>query len=726
MLVLTVSSTVYPTPVRASPGVITFRLLAVERFFDHTRMREGEDLILELLKYDNWDNSTAKYVSHIHLLSAIINPDDLDDSVEPFYQGNSTKANLQFEIENFLSQAGEEEIVILYYVGHSGNCYFALDASVSEAEIDTWMSSINSDAYVNVILDTCRSGCWIDDGAGPNRFDHADNVLVACHHDQSAWCWGCYTAFTDEGLLPGFGDVSVDTNTDGWASLSEIFTFARPRTIAYASAKGKTQQPESWYGACSGNIPIVQQDSTANYPDSMAPSTTPSIGLPWYSFSGDLYVSPSTTISLIVIEQGCPTSGVEFTKYKIDGGFWTTYTDPFTLLGYSDGSHTIEYYSQDNNGNEEVPGLLPLILDGTPPTTTISIGTPKHEDGGDTYVTSTTQFTLSAVDAVSGVKITEYRIDGGGWNTYSAPFTLPGPDGTYTIEYRSTDNVENVETSSSVTVILDDTPPDVDVIAPADESYVYGTITVEIQATDSGSGVDYVEYSLDGGSTWNPTVYNSITSNYEATWDTSMSSEGPYTIDARAYDNLGNMGVDEEPPIVTVVHLELSTSFSDSDFNPIEGFDVVFSAQKPPMYKVSTNPGTFYEIIEITNIGSTVTLPDLVLDVSIPEEADFLGLGDPAFELQGAKPVKIYLNGNDVTPKGKWMPDLSNLMVEQDLAPGDTITLTIHYEYAFKGEKYDASDIGGWTGETYAFETIISSAIGPSWIETLEATAVMN
>ena len=191
-------------PVQAT-GVIRFRLLAVERYFDHTRMFEAVDLITELLNYPNWDNSTSDYESYIHLLSAVVDPTTLPASLQPFYRGNSTKANLQSEIINFLGQAGEEEIVILYYCGHSSATHLQLDSSVSETELNSWLSSGGlPDAYVNLILDTCSSGYWINDGIGPSRLGDI-NVLTACEHDQSAYCWGCHTAFTDHGLIPGFG-----------------------------------------------------------------------------------------------------------------------------------------------------------------------------------------------------------------------------------------------------------------------------------------------------------------------------------------------------------------------------------------------------------------------------------------------------------------------------------------------------------------------------------------
>jgi len=465
------------------------------------------------------------------------------------------------------------------------------------------------------------------------------------------------------------------------------------------------------------DFPIKSQ---VEYLDNTPPTTTLSIGTPQYSVDPDIYVTSATTFNLIATDDG---SGVAHTYYRISAGPWSEGT-LFTVTGL-DGTYDYHWYSIDNLGNTETINSGNVILDNTPPETTLTIGSPRYTNGGNTYVTTSTPFTLTASDGTgSGVLYTEYRINPGSWTSYIGAFTLSGPDGTYVVDYRSTDNLGNVEPTSSETVILDNTPPEVEVVAPPD-GYVYGQITFTISASDYGSCVNYVEYSLDE-STWVLTTLNLTTGYYEADWDTSSISDGDYTVYSRAFDNLGNEGRDPYPPEVTVVHLELSTRFTDSKFNPIEQFDAIFSPQKPPMYKLSTNPGTFYEIIEITNTGSTVTLPRLVLNVSIPTETYFLGPGNPAFKLLGAKPVHIYLNGVDVTPVGRWLPDLDCLSVEQALSPGDTIKITIHYEYAFKGNLYSHAQIEGWTGEDYDFETTITDAFGPSWAGTLRANKVMH
>ncbi|MFB3888734.1 MAG: OmpL47-type beta-barrel domain-containing protein [Candidatus Bathyarchaeia archaeon] len=73
-------------------------------------------------------------------------------------------------------------------------------------------------------------------------------------------------------------------------------------------------------------------------------------------------VAPVTTIShsagssTIALSATDSVSGIKTTYYRIDSGPWWTYTGPFNLAGL--GTHTIDYYSQDNAGNNEAAKQL--------------------------------------------------------------------------------------------------------------------------------------------------------------------------------------------------------------------------------------------------------------------------------------------------------------------------------------------------------------------------------
>ncbi len=457
--------------------------------------------------------------------------------------------------------------------------------------------------------------------------------------------------------------------------------------------------------------------------DNTPPVTTFTIGDPKFIFSGNIYVTSDTDLTLSAADTG---SGVDSVEYRINGGTWTTYGAAFHLSD-SDGAYLVEFHAVDNVENTETTQSETLILDDSPPVTTLTIGDPTFTNtDGDIYVTSHTDLTLTAIDSGSGVDFTKYRINEGGWNTYTTAFHLSGLDGTYQLDFYSVDNLGNVETTHSQLFILDDTPPEVDIELPEDGDYVYGIIPIVIAATDEGSGVNHVDYSLDDGSTWLPATYDTITDRWIGLWDTTTFPEGEQSIQARAEDNVENVGYDETLPTVTIIYLEYQVEFSDSNWNLIEEFNVVFNEQKSGEYKVSTNPGTIYEIITITNTGTFVTLPEVILDVIIPQETDFLGPGQEAFKFLGAKSVHVYLNGIDVTPAGKWLPSLHNVDVKQALSPGDTIEVYLHYEYAFKGKKYTNPDVSSWPGEEYCFETDLISAYGPSWMDSLSALPILE
>jgi len=476
-----------------------------------------------------------------------------------------------------------------------------------------------------------------------------------------------------------------------------------------------------------GNVETTQEQDVIL--DNTAPEITLTIGSPQYGTT-PLWVTSGTPFTISLTDSG---SGVDYSQYSLDGDPNITYAIPFTIPGdENDNARNVDIGIQafDMLGNMNSDSKS-VILDNKPPASMLSIGEPNYYDYETVYITSATELSFDPMDWEDygggvGVDFTTYRIDGGTWEDYTIPFVITGSDGIHTLEYYSVDYLGNTEVTEPYEFFIDNTPPEVNVEQPLDGDYVYGSITIEISATDEGSGVNNVEYSLDDGATWLPAVYDSVTGRWLGTWDTTIFSEGSHTILARAGDNVENVGYDETPPTVNIIYLDYETSFSDSNWNAIEDFNVNFNEQKPGIYKISTNPGTMYEIITITNTGTLVTLPEVILDVMVPIEADFLGSGEEAFEFQGAKSVHVYLNEEDVTPLGKWLPDLSYVDVMQALAPGDTIEIYLHYEYSFKGEKYTDPDVSSWLGEDYTFETDILSAFGPTWSDYLSAIPVIN
>jgi hypothetical protein len=267
-ILLILYATIDMAPVSASSNtrVRHFRLLAIEIEYDSCRMKSAQFLIEELLYYQNWNNSTDDYVSHIHLLS-MYDDWEVDDEIKPLLRGLPTEANVKHEVLNFLGKAAPGEIVIFYYCGHGLRAnLLLLDGRADMTELNDWLSSGGlAQAFVTVILDTCYSGSWIADGEG-SVFGYGRAVLTACRSGQSSWGWCEYWSwFTYVGVIEGFR-YAEDSNGDGWISAAEDFTYAKPHTESYASQVGLTQNPTSYFGVVDGDIPLVQRDTTKPFP----------------------------------------------------------------------------------------------------------------------------------------------------------------------------------------------------------------------------------------------------------------------------------------------------------------------------------------------------------------------------------------------------------------------------------------------------------------------------
>lgn len=91
----------------------------------------------------------------------------------------------------------------------------------------------------------------------------------------------------------------------------------------------------------------------------------------------------------------------------------------------------------------------------------------------------------------------------------------------------------------------DNIKPQVFITEPANDSTVSGIVMIKAKATDNVS-IAKVEFYID-----NVKVGEDATSPYEYEWDTNNLQYGStHTIQAKAYDNTGNIG---ESPIVTVI-----------------------------------------------------------------------------------------------------------------------------------------------------------------------------
>ena len=201
------------------------------------------------------------------------------------------------------------------------------------------------------------------------------------------------------------------------------------------------------------------------------------------------------------------------------------------------GSHKIKAYLADALGNHAFTAPITVtVKDGTP-TTTIAC------DGGacpTNYVKGPVSVSLSATDGGAGIGATRYTLDGSDPTSssaaYSAPFTLTG---TATVKFRSWDLAGNAEPVRTQALKIDAVAPAAQIASPADGASVLAgnSLTVTVNATDSGSGVTDVELFVDG----NYVDYSRFKSSpYGITLAAGSLSLGSHKIKAYVEDALGN------------------------------------------------------------------------------------------------------------------------------------------------------------------------------------------
>ena len=226
--------------------------------------------------------------------------------------------------------------------------------------------------------------------------------------------------------------------------------------------------------------------------------------------------------------------------------------------------------SKPVDGGEELllvsgaEGFDVVLPDETPPVSEIHIYGPQYVDAvtAHTYVSSRTTFTITAVDLevdafASGVADIYYRINvstltPSEWKVYTSSFSISGEDGDYVIEYYSVDNMDSKEEIKSLTVTLDNTPPETVLISPSSDSEgvckIFSGIFPVIGTAD-GELFDGYELAFATG-TVVPLNFltikestNSVTESELGLWDTAELEQGDYTLRLSAWDKVENLGM---------------------------------------------------------------------------------------------------------------------------------------------------------------------------------------
>jgi photosystem II stability/assembly factor-like uncharacterized protein len=281
-------------------------------------------------------------------------------------------------------------------------------------------------------------------------------------------------------------------------------------------------------------------------PDTIAPKTTIS-GIFGTIGSNGWFTSP-VTVTLTGLDDPFGT-GLAFFEYSVNGGTFQRYSGSAAVS--AQGVVSVAARATDWSGNvENPPAVTTLMIDSVPPSASVAKSGTLGLSG---WYTSPVTVSISATDATSGVALVEYRVNGGAFQRYTAPFSL-ATQGANTVVTRTTDQAGNVALSAPFSVPIDTSAPTTTVTLSGTAGlagWYRSAVTVSLSAVDAGSGVDAggFSYRLNGG------AFQPYTAPFM------VATDGATRIDARAVDRAGNVAttlssasfmIDSTAPAVTV------------------------------------------------------------------------------------------------------------------------------------------------------------------------------
>ncbi len=209
-----------------------------------------------------------------------------------------------------------------------------------------------------------------------------------------------------------------------------------------------------------------------------------------------------TTSAKVTVSASDTHSGVQRIEYRIDGGDIVQVTASQTSIDFGVGEHALSHRAVDNAGN--VSGWTNRAVTVSPPAPPVmtELGSSSHAQG-----TWTSSLNVSAAWSASGTGITGY-----GYVLDTSPGTAPGVQnttgttlstsvagsGTYYLHVAAKDAYDQWSVPWHRQLLVDVTAP-----AAADDVFADGYVIsahVTLTATDAHSGVQRIEYRIDGGS----------------------------------------------------------------------------------------------------------------------------------------------------------------------------------------------------------------------------------
>ena len=242
-----------------------------------------------------------------------------------------------------------------------------------------------------------------------------------------------------------------------------------------------------------------------------------------------------------------------------------------TTTSHPDGNYTIKVYASDIQNNNATKNTT-IYIDNTPPT--VKINNPQENkyysnnmtlnvtindtSGNDDSTTYRFEMYNSTPSLVLSDSFTISENDNFLYNITSTAY----PDGTYNITIFANDTLNNQNSTETISFRIDNTPPEVNITNPKNNSPIFGYFVFNITIEDTLNNGNYSDYNyylknitiIESGY-----LENTSLTEWYIYVNTSKYIEGNYTFGINAIDTLGNLNnteinivIDNNPSNITI------------------------------------------------------------------------------------------------------------------------------------------------------------------------------
>ncbi|RQY72597.1 beta strand repeat-containing protein [Burkholderia stagnalis] len=469
--------------------------------------------------------------------------------------------------------------------GHTWNTRFGATEGLNDVQVrQTDIAGNTSDpTSFSFTLDTSAAapGVALTTDSGSNASDHVTNAGT----------------LNLSGVETG---ATVEYSTDGGHSWSTSFSATEGLNdvqVRQTDIAGNTSDPTSF---------SFTLDTSAAAPGVALTTDSGS--------SASDHVTNVGTLNLSGVETGATV------EYSIDGGHtWNT------NFNATEGVNDVQVRQTDIAGNTSVPTSFGFTLDTSAAAPGVALATDSGSSTSD-HVTNAGTLNLTGVETGATV---EYSIDGGHtWNT-----SFSAVEGLNDVQVRQTDVAGNTSAATSFSFTLDTSAAAPGVALTTDSGssasdHVTNAGTLNLTGVETGATV---EYSTDGGHTWNTSFSaveglndvqvrqtdiagnTSVPTSFGFTLDTSAAAPGvALTTDSgsSASDHVTNVGTLNLTGVETGTVVEYSTDGGhtwSTSFNATEGVNDV-QVRQTDIAGNTSNPTSFSFTLDTSAAAPGVAL----------------------------------------------------------------------------------------------------------------------